>query len=163
MRCFFDDRDLRLGDNAADAMLAAMRTAKYGVVILSKGFFEREWCVKELQTFLGRGNLLPIFMSFEAPTEEEASRILGGFDTFKWTEAGFLEVVRGATSFTGVRLQALDGYWGRCFEEVKQEVLHRLGRLEGGPTISEPGQLFVNIEQNLEAIKGLMGLRGSAL
>jgi hypothetical protein len=68
VRCFLDERDLKLGDSAADTMLKAMAEAQYGVVILSKGFFEREWCVKELETFLNRKNVLPVFFSM-APGE----------------------------------------------------------------------------------------------
>lgn len=35
IHCFLDDRDLQLGDNAAQAMLSAMQSAKIGLVILS--------------------------------------------------------------------------------------------------------------------------------
>jgi hypothetical protein len=52
LRCFLDDRDLRLGDDAAATMCTAMETAKFGVVIVTEGFFNREWCIKELETFL---------------------------------------------------------------------------------------------------------------
>jgi hypothetical protein len=51
--CFLNENwDLRLGDPAAETMLAAMQTAKLGVVILSEGFFKSEWCLKALETFV---------------------------------------------------------------------------------------------------------------
>jgi hypothetical protein len=42
-------------------MLKAMKEATYGVVILSPGFWEREWCMKELETFVRRGRIMPVF------------------------------------------------------------------------------------------------------
>lgn len=179
LRCFFDDRDLKLGDNASDTMLAAMRTARYGVAIISRGFFQREWCVKELQTFLERGNLFPIFLPtpFQAPSELEGGDHIPVFLTnplevpsevvaldilmgFRWSVEEYLRIVRGASSFTGVRLEAHDGYWSRCILEVKKELLRRLHRLEGGPKLSDSDRPLFNIEENLEALKKLMGLRG---
>lgn len=51
--CFLNKNwDLRLGDPAAETMLAALQTVKFGVVILSKNFFRREWYLKLLETFL---------------------------------------------------------------------------------------------------------------
>lgn len=160
LRCFFDDRDLRLGDNAGNTMLAVMCTAKYGLAIISRGFFQREWCVKELQTFLERGNLFPIFLPtpfqapseliggdlipvfltnpLEVPSETAVREILTGFRTFGWSVEEYLRIVRGASSFTGARLEAHDGYWSRCVLEVKEELLRRLNRLEGGPKLLDP-------------------------
>jgi hypothetical protein len=65
--CFLDERDLRLGDPAPETILAAMQTAKFGVVVLTEGFFRREWCLKELETFLEWGNCIPVFLT---PFEE---------------------------------------------------------------------------------------------
>jgi hypothetical protein len=59
--CFFDEHSLVVGDHAAKKMLEAMQTATYGVVILSPGFFEREWCMKELHVFVSRVKAVPIF------------------------------------------------------------------------------------------------------
>jgi hypothetical protein len=65
--CFFDELSFDVGDNAADKMLEAIDTATYGVVILLSSFFGREWCLKELQTFVNQGRILPIYLhGFEA-------------------------------------------------------------------------------------------------
>jgi hypothetical protein len=64
VRCFFDEHALVVGDVAADMMLVAMEEATYGVVIISPGFWEREWCMKELETFVRRGKIVPVFLGF---------------------------------------------------------------------------------------------------
>jgi anthranilate/para-aminobenzoate synthase component II len=55
-----------VGGVAADMMLVAMEEATYGVVIISPGFWEREWCMKELETFVRRGKIVPVFLGFQA-------------------------------------------------------------------------------------------------
>lgn len=156
VRAFLDDRDLRPGDVAADVMLEAMATARYGVVLLSRGFFEREWCVKELQTFLGRGNFIPVFfsMSFDGlPSAWES------FDFFEWTEEEYKRVIREAKSYVGFRLEAHDRYWDVCIAGLKAELLRRLNILDGGPKLTEPDQPLFGIEGHVEEIKRLMGIR----
>jgi hypothetical protein len=86
LRCFFDDRSLEPGDNAAKEMLEAMQTAKYGIVILSAGFFEREWCMKELQTFVLRGRILPVFFGTFNEVQRARNAAVAGrtWETFKY-------------------------------------------------------------------------------
>jgi hypothetical protein len=161
--CFLDERDLRLGDPALKAMLAAMQTAKFGVVILTEGFFRREWCLKELETFLERGNCIPVFLT---PFEELRAianeclfnRVWETFDKFSYTKEKYGNLVKRAFGITGLRLKAKDGFWDLCFKELKSELLHRLGKLEGGVRISNPGQTLFGIEHHLMAVKALMGI-----
>jgi hypothetical protein len=136
VRCLLDERDLKLGDPAADTMLKAMAEAKYGVVILSKGFFEQEWCVKELETFLGRKNVLPVFLGM-APGElsgvlesVRGKRVWEGFERFSWTEAEYLGIVEEAGKHTGLRLEAVDGFWDACIRRLKSELLFLLDKLD---------------------------------
>jgi hypothetical protein len=160
--CFLDERDLRLGDPAAETMLAAMQTAKFGVVILTEGFFRREWCLKELETFLERGNCIPVFLT---PFEELraiakeclSSRVWESFDKFGYTRETYEGLVERAFGITGLRLEAKDGFWDLCFEELKYEFLQRLGKLEGGVR-TNPGQTLFGIEHHLMAVKALMGV-----
>jgi hypothetical protein len=60
--CFFDEHSLKVGTVAADELLKDMDEATYGVVIISPGFFEREWCMMKLKTFARRGRLVPVFL-----------------------------------------------------------------------------------------------------
>jgi hypothetical protein len=118
-----------VGDQAAEKMLHAMGTAKYGVVILSPGFFLRKWCMKELQTFANRGRMVPIFLpakssagggagsgnrpAFEAVTIAKmravADRVWSGFKQYVQTEEEYLEAVNAALP-VGLRLDAFDGF-----------------------------------------------------
>lgn len=118
--------------------------------------------MKELQTFLKQKNLIPIILpGCEAPTEEQAGRIVEGFRTFSWTRDEYLEVVQGAFAVSQVRFELLDGFWDKCIDMVKRELLRRLDRLEGGPTLSDSRQYLFDVEQKLENIKELMGIRQS--
>lgn len=161
VRCFFDEHSLKVADNAEDRMLHAMQTAKYGVVILSMQFFEREWCMKELLTFVTRGNVIPIFYnSFE---EVQAARkgaidreVWKAFGRFNWTSEDYNKAAKGALVHTGVRL-AEDGWWNSCIRKVRTTMLRLLDKVDGGLTISED-ELFVAQNQHLQALKSLLGL-----
>jgi hypothetical protein len=166
LSCFLDERDLRLGNPAARTMLAAMQTAKFGVVVLTEGFFRREWCLKELETFLERGNCIPVFLTpFEelraVAKECLSSRVWEGFDKFSYTGEKYGNLAERAFGIAGLRIEAKDGFWDLCFNELKGELLHRLGKLEGGVTISNPGQTLFGIEHHLMAVKALMGIEAT--
>lgn len=164
LRCFLDDRDLRLGDDAAATMRAAINTAKFGVVLVTEGFFRREWCIKELQTFLERGNCIPVFLERSMERQMDiledcrSSRAWEGFGKFLWSEGEYLGLVRGVFGITGLGLEAVDGFWDTCFTKLKEELLLQLRRVDGPAMLPEP-ELLVGMEKHLEDIKGLMGLR----
>jgi hypothetical protein len=176
VRCFFDEESLRIGDEAACKMLEAMETATYGIVILSPGFFVQEWCMKELQTFIRRKRLVPIFLTSahrggeEAPPDsglsafqvvEEGKRraierkVWEGFGRFVRTEAEYVEAV--TASFTGVRLAACDGFWNTCIRKATKAVLELLGKVEGALRLSEE-ELLVGQREHLLNLKQLLGL-----
>jgi hypothetical protein len=161
--CFLDERDLGLGDPAAETMLAAMQTAKFGVVVLTEGFFRREWCLKELETFLERGNCIPVFLTpfneLRAVIKDcKSGRAWEKFESFHYTEENYGELVQRVFGITGLRVEVEDGFWDGCFNRLRSELLHRLGKLEGGVRISNPAHTLFDIEQHLMAIKALMGV-----
>jgi nucleoside-triphosphatase THEP1 len=165
LRCFFDDRSLELGDNAAKEMLEAMETAKYGIVILSAGFFGREWCMKELQTFVKRGRILPVFFGTFDEVQRARSAAIAGrtwqtFRHFVWTEDEYCSVAKASTRHTGLKLESLDGYWDTLLFKVRDEVLGLLGRDNGGLPILEV-KLFVGQEDHLVKLKELLGVHAS--
>jgi hypothetical protein len=161
IRCFLDERDLQLGDDAAKEMLSAMETAHFGVAILSKGFFMREWCVKELQTFVNRENLVPIFLGI-GPGElhnvlNEGTAVWEGFNTFPMTREEYGRVVSAARAFTGERLEVVGGFWDTCIMRAKEKMLRLLDKVEGGVRISEAG-LLVGMDGHLVKLKQLLGV-----
>jgi hypothetical protein len=122
VRCFFDEHSLDVGVHAANKMLQAMDEATYGIVILSPGFFEREWCMKKMETFVRRGRVVPIFFgSFKAVEEARRAAIEGRvwttFKQFVQTKADYCKVVQASTVHTGVRL-AETGWWSSCIRRV---------------------------------------------
>jgi TPR repeat protein/Leucine-rich repeat (LRR) protein len=159
--CFLDEPSLEVGKVAADEMLKAMEEATYGVVILSPGFFEREWCMKELETFARRGRIVPVFLGDFAAIQAAAEAAVAkgawrGFGHFEWSEEGYQMLVRENTKFVGVRL-AEKGWWRTCIRRVRDEVLRLLGKVGGGIRISED-ELLVGQEEHLTELKRLLGL-----
>jgi hypothetical protein len=157
IRCFFDDKDLLLGDNAEEKMLSAMQTARIGLVILSRGFFTRQWCMKELQTFVDRGNLFPVFLAIKpddlgfmfSPLSEE-------WGTFPISRKEYQRLIDAAAKITGLRAQG--GSWDESMLRVRKDLLRRLDRLEGGPRLSDSSKKLFGLEQHMVNLKQLLGV-----
>jgi hypothetical protein len=159
--CFLDEPSLEVGKVAAEEMLRDMEEATYGVVILSPGVFEREWCMKELETFLRRGRMVPVFLGSFAAIQAAADAAVAkgvwrGFKRFKWDEEAYRGMVQEATKFVGVKL-AEEGWWRTCIRRVRNDVLGLLGKVGGGLRISED-ELLVGQEEHLRELKRLLGL-----
>jgi Leucine-rich repeat (LRR) protein len=161
VQCFFDEHSLEVDDTAPAEMLKAMKEATYGVVILSPGFWEREWCMKELETFVRRERIVPVFYGgFQAVSAAAkaamAKRVWRGFQQSKWDEEAYLRLAQESVSFTGVRLEE-ESWWLSCIRRVRDEVLRLLGKVGGGIRISED-ELLVGQEEHLRELKRLLGL-----
>ena len=68
LRCFVDEDDLLVGDNAPLAMDAAVRTAHIAVILLCEEFFQKKAPQQELRQFLkgrdaSRNELVPVFLA----------------------------------------------------------------------------------------------------
>jgi hypothetical protein len=160
IRCFFDDKDLQLGDNAEEKMLSAMQTARIGLVILSQGFFRRQWCLKELQTFIDRGNMFPVFLDMEPddlgamvgeiPPESET------FSRFPILREEYRRLVNAAATTTGVWAQG--GSWDESMLRVRKGLLMRLDRLEGGPRLSDSSKKLFGVDKHMVRLKQLLGV-----
>jgi hypothetical protein len=55
----FLDKYMRPGDPGDETMLGAAHSAHVGLTLFSPQFAEREWPLRELEIFAGRGSLLP--------------------------------------------------------------------------------------------------------
>ena len=65
----FLDKGMAAGDAADDTILHAASGAHVGLALFSREFAEREWPLRELKIFVGRGSLLPALvppLSYEA-------------------------------------------------------------------------------------------------
>jgi hypothetical protein len=159
--CFLDEPSLGVGEVAAEEMLKAMEEATYRVVIISPGFFEREWCMKELATFAWRGRIVPVFLGNFAAIQAAAEVAVAkgawrDFGRFEWSEEGYQQLVQENTKFVGVKL-AEEGWWRSCIRRVRDEVLRLLGKVGGGLRISED-ELLVGQEDHLGELKRLLGV-----
>lgn len=69
---WFDEYSLKIGDNLRESVDNGIKTSRYGILILSKSFFEKQWTRKELDAFFareitGQKVILPVWheLSFE--------------------------------------------------------------------------------------------------
>lgn len=53
---FYDKEELSWGDNWKDRILEGTEKSEFAIIVISKGFFGREWTEKELNEFLQRQN-----------------------------------------------------------------------------------------------------------
>lgn len=51
---WFDEFSLKIGDNLRESIDNGIKTSRYGIVILSKSFFEKPWTRKELDALFAR-------------------------------------------------------------------------------------------------------------
>lgn len=141
---FLDDKSLRPGDIATREMDEAMQAAKWGVIVLSPGFFASGYCMKELKVFLDRERAILIGCGLGAD-DCNADQIVGSLGSIweqhggklwescsaageEWSEEAWRNVVRRAKQTTFLQLHTFDGYWDRCIAEAVRVTAQRLGR-----------------------------------
>lgn len=167
LRCFFDKSSLEVGDVATDKLLEALATTRCGIVILSPGFFQSQWCMKELQMFQERKQencafpLVPIFLGdFEEVDSARHAAVEGKvwmtFSEFVRSEGEYRKVAHAVKGVTGVRL-AEEGGWDSCFKQVRDGVLKLLGKDRGGHHLTEEG-LLVGQFEHLANLRRLLGV-----
>ena len=54
LKVWFDEHELTVGDSLRRAIDSGLQTSRFGIVILSKSFFEKEWPQKELDALVSR-------------------------------------------------------------------------------------------------------------
>jgi hypothetical protein len=142
-------------DNATEKMLSAMQTARIGLIILSRGFFTRQWCMKELQTFVDRGNLFPVFLAIKpddlgsmfSPKSED-------WDTFPISRKEYQRLIDAAAKTTGLRAQG--GSWDESMLRIRKDLLRRLDGLR--PRLSDGSKKLFGLEQHMVKMKQLLGV-----
>jgi hypothetical protein len=83
LQVFYDDFTLKIGDNLRESIDRGLRDSTYGVVILSKSFFAKDWPKKELEGLIarernGKNVILPIWHKVSQDDVENYSPILAG-------------------------------------------------------------------------------------
>lgn len=124
LRCFVDEDDLRVGDNAPLAMDAPVRTTHIAVILLCKEFFQKKAPQQELHHFLkgrnaARNELVPVFLALSVEGCEKLA-----------TKAG----LAGVCAQTGVRHAYERGrYQGRPvhLEATMQRIVREICRMTG--------------------------------
>ncbi|MDO4556612.1 MAG: toll/interleukin-1 receptor domain-containing protein, partial [Lachnospiraceae bacterium] len=65
VKVWYDEFELKVGDSLTASIERGLRESRYGIVILSKAFFEKKWTGIELNTLInktinGEGEILPV-------------------------------------------------------------------------------------------------------
>ncbi len=82
LKVWYDGFELKLGDNLREKIDYGLANSRYGVVILSKSFFKKEWPKTELDALVARQNnvgkkvILPVWHEVEAEEVGKFSPIL---------------------------------------------------------------------------------------
>eukprot|EP00898_Chlorokybus_atmophyticus_P002895 jgi/Chlat1/3606/Chrsp235S03604 len=137
LQVFFDDRSLQMGNDSPQKMDSAMQTATCGVVVLSPSFFASQWCMKELRTFLDRGNCLPACYDV-TPYDINAENIKnkavweqhGGqlWTECRMTEANWTRTVQDLATVCMSVEKKFDDYEDSYADAIVRDVCQRLGR-----------------------------------
>ena len=97
LRVWFDENELKLGDSLRGTIDHALTKSKYGIVILSKAFFERDWPQRELNALAAlespeRKIIIPVWHEVDHEFIRKFSPLLA--DKFAVsTENGLIQVV----------------------------------------------------------------------
>lgn len=84
LKVWYDDFELTLGDSIREKIDYGLGNSKYGVVVLSKAFFEKNWAKNELDALISRQNsegrkvILPVWHDVTYDEIKEFSPILAG-------------------------------------------------------------------------------------
>jgi hypothetical protein len=114
-------------------MSEALSAAKVVVLVLSWNLFESPHCMQELRQSREEGQpVIPIFfdMSIDRCKPGEILEVVKIADWAKF-DGGRLaweEDIAWVIGMTGLRMEALDGFWNKCIDETINDVARLLGR-----------------------------------
>jgi hypothetical protein len=131
--CFFDERSLQRGDPALSTMTHALTAAGVVVLVLSWNFFESPHCMRELRQCREQGKpvipiLFDIIIDRCKPREILEVVKIADWAKFDGGRPAWEEDIAWVTGRTGLRMEALDGFWDKCIDETINDVARLLGR-----------------------------------
>ncbi len=100
LKVWYDDFVLRIGDKLPRKISKGLADSRYGVVVLSKAFFQKEWPQSELDALQVRENregrkvILPVWYQIDIEEVEKQSPLLAISYAAKYSD-GLDEVVKG--------------------------------------------------------------------
>ena len=98
LKVWYDEYSLKLGDGLRESIDSGLRRSRYGVVVLSKAFFQKNWPKRELEALATKERngikiILPIWHGVGLAEVEEYSPMLSGRVAIETTK-GIDEVVK---------------------------------------------------------------------
>jgi hypothetical protein len=94
---WYDDFELRIGDNLRRSIENGLKNSKYGIVILSEAFFKKEWTQRELDGLFvrevnGEKVILPIWHKISKNEVMRHSPIIADLKALKTTDFTIQEI-----------------------------------------------------------------------
>lgn len=128
LRVWFDEDVLRVGDSISRSIDAGLKSSAFGVVILSRSFFNKQWTLNELAALLGqeqpgRQKILPIWHSVSAEDVKRLSPVLADRVALH-SRAGVDELARRIHRRVFDELNSADGSRLTFFGETGRMRLH---------------------------------------
>ena len=184
VRVWIDSHQLAPGDSLRRKIDEGLRESQFGVVILSKWFFRKEWTQKELDALVGReiGKekvIIPVWHGVTSADVRQHSPLLA--DKVAITDTGDIHVLVNAIRraigdaderLTEDRIDELASTLDGSFEEPRKAALEVLVRLLSGSNVVEStraAQILGRISKNTDhpesgsASKALSDLRDAQL
>ncbi|KAI5071903.1 hypothetical protein GOP47_0014154 [Adiantum capillus-veneris] len=137
--CFLADRARYSDPRVHDIARRIMHSCTFGVIVVNKKTFKNMYSVEELQIFLERKNLVPLFFDL-APTDCMARDIVerrgevwekeGGdlWRTYGGKEREWREAIDGLSRIEEWKLEAFNGNWRDCILRAVSLLGTRIGR-----------------------------------
>lgn len=128
LEVWYDDFTLRVGDSLRQTIDYGLSKSRYGVVILSKAFFVKDWPRRELEGLLAnepskKSSILPVWHGVTRDEVVEYSPTLAGLVAADTSEGlhsvvrKILEVVKPEASGSLRTLEIDDEHWGGKFSQ----------------------------------------------
>ena len=142
LRVWFDESTLRVGDSLRRSIDRGLTHSKFGIVVISKHFLNKEWPQKELDGLASRENdgvkvILPVWHNIDAKAVREASPILAdrvATSSSKGLERVIKDLMQEISpAITGSRPAALAG----ASPEVPQQPAADTDGPSGDPELDE--------------------------
>ncbi|MCO5581517.1 hypothetical protein L7F22_035402 [Adiantum nelumboides] len=137
--CFLADRARYSDPRVHDIARHIMHSCTFGVIVINKKTFKNMYSLEELQIFLERKNLVPLFFNL-APTDCMARDIVerrgevwekeGGdlWRTYGGKEREWREAIDGLSRIEEWKLEAFTGNWRDCILRAVSLLGTRIGR-----------------------------------
>ena len=129
VRVWYDEFTLKVGDSLRRSIDRGLAESRFGVVIVSKHFFGKEWPQKELDALFsqeasGKTRILPIWHEISKDEVVEYSPLLADKFAFKTSMDSTDEIADGLYALVKIRMMDLwlEPIWATSFKDAREAI-----------------------------------------